>query len=420
MAKLTIEHVARIEGHGNITVDVADGVVRDIRMDIVEPARFFESMVVGRRFDDAPLITSRICGICSPNHVLTSIKALEVALDVEVSDRTRLLRKLLVYGSYLQNHATHLYILAAPDYVGLPNVFPLADSHPDIVERALRLKKLGNDLTTLVGGRPVHPVTAVIGGFTSEPEAEALQGYRDLLLGVAQDALATVELFASFPVPDFRTAGEMLALTAGDDYAIYDGDTAALEAGWRRPCGEYREFTGETVVGHSNAKHSTVGGRPFLVGSVARANINADKLNDAGRAAMAKSGLTLPTRNPFHMNVLQAVELADASARCAGYIERLLDMGGSSIPEPFRIRAGEGGSATEAPRGTLYHSYAVDDDGIVTRGDVITPTAQNLANIEADMRAFAPTIADRSTEVFTLLVEELVRSYDPCLSCAVH
>ncbi|HEY5432422.1 MAG TPA: Ni/Fe hydrogenase subunit alpha [Coriobacteriia bacterium] len=420
MAKLTIEHVARIEGHGNITVDVADGVVRDIRMDIVEPARFFESMVVGRRFDDAPLITSRICGICSPNHVLTSIKALEVALGVEVSDRTALLRKLLVYGSYLQNHATHLYILAAPDYVGLPNVFPLADSHPEIVERALRLKKLGNDLTTLVGGRPVHPVTAVIGGFTSEPTAAALEGYRDLLLGVAHDALATVELFASFPVPDFATSGEMLALTADDDYAIYDGDTTALDAGWRRSCGEYREFIGETVVGHSNAKHSTVGGRPFLVGSVARANINAGKLNDAGRAALAKAGLTLPTRNPFHMNVLQAVELADASARCAGYIERLLDMGGSSIPEAFRIRAGEGGSATEAPRGTLYHSYAVDDDGIVTRGDVITPTAQNLANIEADMRAFAPTIADRSTEEFTLLVEELVRSYDPCLSCAVH
>jgi sulfhydrogenase subunit alpha len=420
MARLTIEHVARIEGHGNITVDVADGVVRDIRMDVVEPARFFESMVVGRRFDETPLITSRICGICSPNHVLTSIKALEAALAVEVSDRTKLLRKLLVYGSYLQNHATHLYILAAPDYVGLPNIFPLADSNPEILERALRLKKLGNDLTTLVGGRPVHPITAVVGGFTSEPDAAALADYRDLLVGVADDALATVELFASFQVPDFATAGEMLALTTDDDYAIYDGDTAALDAGWRRPCNEYHEFIGETVVGHSNGKHSTVDGRPFLVGSVARANINAGKMNEAGRAAFAKSGLTLPTRNPFHMNVLQAVELADASARCAGYIERLLDMGGSAAPVQFRVRAGEGGSATEAPRGTLYHSYGVDDDGIVTRGDVITPTAQNLANIDADMRAFAPTIADRPEAEFALLVEELVRSYDPCLSCAVH
>jgi sulfhydrogenase subunit alpha len=420
MPRLTVEHVARIEGHGNITVNVENGEVREVRMDVVEPARFFESMVVGRRFDEAPLITSRICGICSPNHVVTSIKAIEAALGVEVSERTKLLRKLLVYGSYLQNHATHLYIFAAPDYVGLPSVFPLAATMPEVVERALRLKKLGNDLTTAVGGRPVHPVSAVVGGFTSEPASAVLASYRDLLLGVVDDALATVELFASFPVPDFATSGEMLALTTDDDYAIYDGDTAALDAGWRRPAAEYRSFITEGVVGHSNAKHSTVGGRPFMVGSIPRMDLNAGMLNEAGRAALAKSGITLPTRNTFHMNVLQAVEMADASARCAGYIERLLEMGGTSAPQPFKIRAGEGGSATEAPRGTLYHSYAVDDDGLVTRGDVITPTAQNLANIEADMRAFAPTVADRSGSEFALLIEELVRSYDPCLSCSVH
>jgi sulfhydrogenase subunit alpha len=420
MARLTVEHVARIEGHGNVTVNVEDGIVRDVHMDVVEPARFFESMVVGRRFDEAPLITSRICGICSPNHVITSIKALEAALGVEVSERTRLLRKLLVYGSYLQNHATHLYILAAPDYVGLPSVFPLADSHPEIVERALRLKKLGNDLTTAVGGRQVHPISAVVGGFTSEPTAASLAEFRELLLGIVGDALATVDLFASFAVPDFATGGEMLALTADDGYAIYDGDTAALDAGWRRPASEYRSFIGETVVEHSNAKHSTVDGRTFLVGSVARMNINAGRLNEAGATALRSAGITLPARNPFHMNVLQAVELADASARCAGYIEQLLEMGGSSAPVPFRIRAGQGGSATEAPRGTLYHSYSVDDDGIITAGDVITPTAQNLGNLEADMRAFAPMVAERDADEFKLLIEELVRSYDPCLSCSVH
>jgi sulfhydrogenase subunit alpha len=420
MARLSVEHVARIEGHGNVTVNVEDGVVRDVRMDVVEPARFFESMVVGRRFEEAPLITSRICGICSPNHVVTSIKALEDALGVEVSERTKLLRKLLVYGSYLQNHATHLYILAAPDYVGLPSVFPLAESHPQIVERALRLKKLGNDLTTAVGGRQVHPITAVVGGFTSEPGAARLTALREELLRVGKDARATVELFASFEVPDFATSGEMLALTADDDYAIYDGETKALDAGWRRPARDYRTFIGESVVGHSNAKHSTVGGRPFMVGAVARANINAGRLNEAGQAALRVSGIALPTRNPFHANTLQAVELADAAARCAGYIERLLGIGGSSEPVAFRVRAGEGGGATEAPRGTLYHSYAIDDDGIITAGDVLTPTAQNLANLEADMRAFAPTVADRDPEQFALLIEELVREYDPCLSCAVH
>lgn len=420
MANLTIEHVARIEGHGNISVQVENGVVSDIRMDVVEPARFFESMVVGRRFDEAPLITSRICGICSPNHAVTSIKAIEAAMGVEVSERTKILRKLLVYGSYLQNHATHLYVFAAPDFVGLPSVFPLAATHPEVVERALRIKKLGNELCNLIGGRSVHPVTAVIGGFTAEPDPRKLEAFRDMLLAIAGDCMATVELFSSFAVPELVTAGEMLALSAGDDYAIYEGDIAALDAGWRRPVAAYREIIGESVVGHSNAKHTAVGGRDILVGALARVNINAAQLGTAGRAALAKSGVPAGSRNPFHTHACQAVELADAAERCVGYIERLLEMGGSSAPVAFTIRAGEGAGATEAPRGTLYHGYGVDDDGLITRGDVITPTAQNLANLDADMRLFAPMVADKPREEFALLIEELVRAYDPCLSCAVH
>jgi sulfhydrogenase subunit alpha len=420
MANLTIEHVARIEGHGNVSVNVENGVVTDIRMDVVEPARFFESMVVGRRFDEAPLITSRICGICSPNHAVTSIKAIEDALGVEVSERTKLLRKLLVYGSYLQNHATHLYVFAAPDFVGLPSVFPLAATHPEVVERALRIKKLGNELCNLVGGRSVHPITAVIGGFTSEPDPRRLDAFHEMLIAIADDALATVGLFASFGVPEFDTAGEMLALRSADDYAIYEGAIAALDGGWERPVRDYREVLSETVVGHSNAKHTAVGGRPVLVGALARINLNAGMLNDAGRVALAAAGVPVGSRNPFHTHACQAVELADAAARCVGYIERLLEMGGSSAPVDFRVRAGSGAGATEAPRGTLYHGYSVDDDGLITAGDVITPTAQNLANLDADMRAFAPLVADRPREEFTLLIEELVRAYDPCMSCAVH
>ncbi len=420
MANLTVEHVARIEGHGNISVSVEEGVVRDIQMDVVEPARFFESMVVGRRFEDAPLITSRICGICSPNHALTSIKAVEAALGVEVSERTRLLRTLLVYGSYLQNHATHLYVFAAPDFVGLPNIFPLAQTHPDVVGRALKIKKLGNELCNLVGGRSVHPVTAVVGGFTSEPSSRDLSAMRARLRDIVGDALATVDLFASFKVPDFDTAGEMLALTSPTEYAIYDGDVTALDAGWTRPAADYHDTLRESIVGHSNAKHSTVGGRPFLVGAVARMNLNAQRLGARGRDALEASGLVLPTRNPFHTHVCQAVELVDAAERCAGYIDRLIGSDGSSEPVAVDVSAGTGAGATEAPRGTLYHSYSIGDDGLITKGDVITPTAQNLANLEADMRAFAPTVADRPREEFVLLIEELVRSYDPCLSCAVH
>ncbi len=420
MSTLTVEHVARIEGHGTITVDVDGGTVRDIRMDIVEPARLFESMVVGRRFDEAPLITSRICGICSANHAVTSIKAVEAAMGIEVTERTRLLRSLMVYGSFLQNHATHLYLFAAPDFVGQPSVFPLAQSHPDVVARALRIKKLGNEITSLVGGRSVHPVTAVVGGFTAEPSSAELGRYAEKLHAVARDAAETVELFASFEVPAFETAGEMLALVSPDTYAIYDGDVCALDAGWCRPSNEYHDFVTETVVSHSNAKHSTVGGRTFLVGALARVNLSWDRLLPSARVVASKSGLRPVTRNTFHNNLCQAIELVDAAERCALLCERLVAEGGSSAPEPIALRAGTGTAATEAPRGTLYHTLTVGDDGLVTAGDVITPTAQNLANLEADMRAFAPTVAHLPEERFVLAIEQLVRAYDPCLSCAVH
>ncbi|MFA5844753.1 MAG: Ni/Fe hydrogenase subunit alpha [Coriobacteriia bacterium] len=420
MPSISVEHVARIEGHGTISVDVEGGAVASVRLDVIEPARYFESMVVGRRFDDIPLITSRICGICSPNHALTAIKALEAALGVEVSPRTRLLRKLLVYGSYLQNHATHLYVFAAPDFVGQASVLPLAASHPEVVRRALRIKKLGNDLTTLVGGRPVHPVTAVVGGFTSEPDQRDLEKMRDSLLAIADEALETVSLFASFEVPDFATSGDMLALVADDDYAIYEGDIASLDGGWRRPVADYRSMVHEEVVAHGNAKHSTVDGRTFMVGALPRIDLSSGRFGARARRALEAAGLEVPSRNPFANNVCQAVELVDAAERCAGYVERILESDGSSLPVPFVVRAGSGVGATEAPRGTLYHGYSVDDDGIVTAGDVITPTAQNLANLESDMRSFAPTVVDRPREEFTLLIEQLVRAYDPCLSCAVH
>lgn len=420
MSTLTVEHVARIEGHGTITVDVESGVVNSIRMDIVEPARFFESMVVGRRFDEAPLITSRICGICSPNHTVTSIKSIEAALDVEVSERTRMLRELLVYGSYLQNHATHLYVFAAPDFVGQPSVFPLAESHPDVVARALSLKKLGNELTTCVGGRAVHPVTAFVGGFTAEPSRADLASLAERLRASVADAIETVDLFASFTVPKFETSGEMLAMVAPDNYAIYDGDVCALDAGWCRPVADYHDFISESVVGHSNAKHSTVGGRTFLVGAVARMNLSWPRLVPQAQNAAVNARFQPVSRNTFHNNLCQAVELVDAAERCAQLCERIIDDTGSSAVVPFKIAAGTGSGATEAPRGTLYHSIAIDDDGIVTAGDVITPTAQNLANLEADMRAFAPTVAHLPQDEFVLNIEQLVRAYDPCLSCAVH
>jgi coenzyme F420-reducing hydrogenase alpha subunit len=421
MSTLNVSHIARIEGHGDITVEIEGGTVSEVRLDVTEPARFFETMVRDRAYADAPLITSRICGICSPNHALTSIKAIEDALGVEVSERTRLMRKLLLYGSYLQNHATHLYVLAAPDYVGLPDFLPLAHSHPEVVASALSLKKLGNELTTAVGGRSIHPVTAVVGGFTSEPSAADFHALRTRLADAIDDAAATVELFASFEVPSFATEGDFLALSAPDDYAIYEGAPTSLLGGWSVPESGYRDAFSERIIEHSNAKHSvTRDGRTFMVGALPRIALNADLLGPSARRAMDKVWFDPASRNPFLNNLSQAIELVDAAERCVDYVDRLAEMGGESTPVTPANREGSGVGATEAPRGTLYHAVTIGDDGSVTGYDVVTPTAQNLANLEADMWAFAPQVTGMSRDEAQLSLERLVRAYDPCLSCSVH
>lgn len=420
MTTLNVKHVARIEGHGDITIDVKDGVVKDIRMDIVEPARFFESMVKGRTFDEAPLITSRICGICSANHAMTSILATEDAFNIEVGPKTQKMRQLLVYGSYLQNHATHLYILASPDYLGLPSVFPLAESARDIVERALGLKRLGNELCTLVGGRPVHPTVAVVGGFTSEPSREDLLRFADRLEAAVRDAAATVELFGDFEIPRFETKGDLISLLDTSTYGIVSGLIHSLDKGWSRPVSEYRDIFAEKVVGHSNSKHVYVDDDTFMASALARVNNSWDYLLPSARVVASKVGMRPTNKNPFMNNICQAIELVDAAERCALLCREIAEDTSSVAPGPVKPCAGVGRGATEAPRGTLYHTLEYDEQGRVVAGDVITPTAQNLANLEADMRRFAPTVVGKPREEFIADVERLVRAYDPCLSCAVH
>lgn len=420
MTTLNVKHVARIEGHGDITIDVKDGEVKDIRMDIVEPARFFEAMVKGRTYEEAPLITSRICGICSANHAMTSILATEDAFGIEVGPKTKKMRQLLVYGSYLQNHATHLYVLASPDYLGLPSVFPLAQTAPDVVSRALSLKRLGNELCTLVGGRPVHPTMAVVGGFTSEPSRDELLAFADRLEAAVRDAAATVELFGDFEIPRFETEGDLISLIDPTTYAIVGGEIHSLDKGWTKPVSEYRTIFEEKVVGHSNSKHVVVDGGTFMASALSRVNNSWDHLLPSARVVASKVGMRPTNKNPFLNNVCQAIELVDAAERCAMLCREIADDNESILPVEFKPCEGVGRGATEAPRGTLYHTLEYDKEGRVVAGDVITPTAQNLANLEADMRRFAPTVVAKPREEFIMDVERLVRAYDPCLSCAVH
>lgn len=423
-----VEHIARIEGHGNVHLVIDDGRVETCEMNVVEPARLFEGMVRGRRFEDAPYIASRVCGICSASHVITDILAVERIFGIEVTDRVRALRELLVYGSYLQNHASHLFVLAAPDFLGKKSVFPLAEADPALFEQALSLKALGNELCNAVGGRSIHPITAVVGGFTHEPTRGEYLALADKMEAAREFACAVVDLFDSFPVPDMETAGDMLAMYAPDRYAVCDSrDARFLVAGRTFDADAAEEEIEEYAVGHSAAffAHVRATGSPYFTGALARINASWGNLCQTAKVAAAKAGLRPPERNPFRNNVAQAVEIVDALERCAALCRRLAEADGfadGSAPAPFTVCAGRAVGFTEAPRGGLFHELELDDEGRVVRASIITPTAQNLASMEADMRVLAEQLAASGADEaeIRLEVEKLVRAYDPCLSCSVH
>ncbi|OUO90864.1 Ni/Fe hydrogenase subunit alpha [Gordonibacter sp. An230] len=425
---IRVDHIARVEGHGNVRVVIEDGAVKTVEMNVVEPARLFESMVRGRRFDEVPYIASRICGICSSSHVVTDLLAIERVFGIEPTDRTLALRDLLVYGSYLQNHATHLFVFAAPDFLGMPSVFPLAETDPALFEQALALKALGNELCTKVGGRSVHPITAVVGGFTHEISAGEYLKLAEKMDAAREFATRAVDLFRSFSAPDVEMAGDMLAMVEEGAYPVASSRSARfLDAEAEFDADEAAVRIEEFSVPHSAALFARVRetGRPYFTGALARANASWQHLGQNAKVAAAKAGLRPPERNPFMNNVAQAVEIVDALDRCAALCRRLAEpdsFEGASSPAPFEVRAGRATGFTEAPRGALFHDIALDAEGRVEHASILTPTAQNCASLETDMRALAEKLVSDGAERddIQLEIEKLVRAYDPCLSCSVH
>lgn len=422
-----VDHIARIEGHGNVHVVIEGGSVKTVEMNVVEPARLFESMVRGRSWNEVSYIASRICGICSASHVVTDLKAIERIFGVQVSDRTNALRELLVYGSYLQNHATHLFVFAAPDFVGHRSVFPLAETDPELFDQALGLKALGNELCTKVGGRSVHPITAVVGGFTHEIGASGYLELADKMEAARAFAVQVVDLFDSFDVPAIQSAGDMLAMIEPGCYPVQSSDTARfLDAGIEFDADDVQDYIEEYAVPHSAALLARVRttGASYMTCALARINASWQDLSHNAKVAAAKAGLRPPERNPFMNNVAQAVELVDVLDRCIALCRLLAadEFAGTSEPVPFTVCAGRAVGFTEAPRGTLFHDLELDEEGRVLHASILTPTAQNVANLEADMRLLAEMlVADGVGEDdIRLEIEKLVRAYDPCLSCSVH
>lgn len=416
---VNVDHVTRVEGHGNIVVSVKKGKIEECKWEVVEAPRFFEAFVRGRNYLEVAHITSRICGICSIGHTLTSLKATEAAMGVQISHQTRLLRRILIQGESLQSHVLHAYFLAAPDFVGVPSVFPLVKTHPEVVLRALRMKKLANDLGDVFGGRTVHPITPTVNGFTKLPEVKEIKGIRQRLVDAGPDLEATLALFKTLKVPEFNRETEYISLKSKEEYALYDGVIASTDAG-TTPVENYRSWTNEYLVPHSTAKYTKHVRGSYMVGALARFNNNASQLSPGAKKAAEELGLKAPCHNPYMITVAQVVEAVHAVEESLRLIDELLDKGLKEEDRRVLLKAGKGVGSVDVPRGILFHDYTYDKNGICQEANCIIPTNQNHANIQRDMEALLPQILDKPQEEIRLALEMLVRAYDPCISCSTH
>ncbi len=420
-SSIAVHHVTRVEGHGNIVIDLRDGRLERCDLEIVESPRFFEVLLKDRPYQEAPRITCRICGICSVGHATASIQAVEAALGVKPGPRTRTLRRLNMCGEWLQSHVLHVYFLVAPDAFGAPSVIPLAGSHPEVVSRALRLKRLANAVCSTVSGRHVMPISYITGGMSYWPGAEELEALRADLEAARPDLDATVDLFAGLTWPSVGRESEHLAALDEDGAYPLMGGPIHSSTGKTFAPRAYREAMHEYLVEHSASKHVKGQEGTLRVGALARFNLAYDRLHPRAQLAAKKLGLAPGLTNPFLYTAAQVVESVHAFEEAVALTDALLADPAPEERAPItRPRGGEGVGICEVPRGTLVHEYDVGADGRLHRANCVIPTGQNLASIEEDLRAFIPGIVEKPEGEIAHFAEMLVRAYDPCISCSVH
>jgi sulfhydrogenase subunit alpha len=423
---ISVDHLTRVEGHGGITVVLEGNEVSKVDFDIFEGIRLFEGLVRGRTIEDVTGIVSRICAICSHNHTVTSLHALENALGITVTRQTRRLRDLAYQGANIESHALHVFVLALPDMMGHSSVISLAGVVPDAVKIALRLKKLGNTIQEIIGGRAVHPVNYVIGGFGRVPTTDELLSLRPQIQQGLEDCKQALEVLRTVPVPDFVSEPIRCAALAPEDEAPFFGTDMEILDGKLRtriPVSDYRKFTNEHLVPHSHAKHSLYNGRSYMVGALPRLTLNGDRISGLARKAWEELRFTVPCSNIVMNNIAQAVEMIYSVEHALHLLEEMLDTGiAQESPVPYRVHACAGAAATEVPRGTLFYSYEIDAQGRIASADVITPTAQNLSNAEDQLRATVKQglSAGASDSTIEQRLAIVARAYDPCISCSVH
>ena len=415
---LKVDTLARVEGEGAMHIVVHDGLVADVELRIFEPPRFFEAFLRGRAWTEPPDITARICGICPVAYQMSSCLAIEDACGVTVPEELRLLRRLLYCGEWIESHSLHIYLLHAPDFLGYPGAIEMAADHGAVVQRGLSLKKAGNALMTLVGGRAIHPVNVRVGGFYRLPTVQELRDFRPILERARDDAVETVRLVAGFEFPDLVQPQEYVALRSPHGYPLESGSVVS-SAGRAFEVADFGTHIVEEHVARSNALHARLdGATPYVVGPLARYTLNHDQLGPLAREVAGDAGLGDECRNPFQSIVVRAVELVHATDEALAIIDA---WDGASAPfVDVPPRAGIGHGATEAPRGLLYHRYELAEDGTILDATIVPPTSQNQPSIEADLRAFVQERLDLPRNELIRQCEQAIRNYDPCISCATH
>jgi len=418
MKNIEVPALARVEGEGGLYIGLENGKAVEIRLDIYEPPRFFEGFLKDRFLQEVPDITARICGICPVAYQVSSAYALEKALGIKISPQTRALRRLMYCGEYIESHPLHIYMLQAPDLLGKESALELAVEAPDVVKNALRLKKIGNELLKAIGGRSVHPVNVCVGGFYSWPDEKEIKSLLPDLEWGLNAAMDTVKLALTLDYPFLEIDYEFVALHHPDEYGMIEGNVLSSN-GRKLSIAEYENGYIEEHVKHSNALHSyTVDGNTYLVGPLARLNLNHEQLLPKAKQALKESGMQLPLKNPYKSLIARAIELVHFYEEAIQLVKEYKPTGPAHVE--LKLKAGEGAGATEAPRGLLYHRYKIDDNGMVQFAKITPPTAQNLPRIEADLFELTPRIVKMPEAQATLTAEHLVRAYDPCISCATH
>lgn len=435
MSLLEQHYLTKIEGHGSLKIDLKESKAK---LQIDEGERLFEALLLGRPFTDGPFITSRICGVCPIAHTIASISALENALDIKVSEDTIRLRKILLASQIIQSHTLHLFFLTLPDYIGASSVLDLSKTKPELFKIAMDFKNLGDKISTIIGGRHIHPITPIVGGFSKLPSKKDLEIIKNEIKKHLEPAQKIIELFSKFKYPKISNPTTYMTLVNGTSYEIYQGKIETSE-NYIFDSENYQKEIIESVKPYSSAKFSSHNNKPFMVGAAARISLHQDYLNKKAKKSLDQSGFEFPTYNVFHNNLAQAIEILHFLEEIMNLCDELINDQSYKLPASpslessrggrqggqiidYKLKAGCGVGAIEAPRGILYHYYEIDSQGIIKKCDIIPPTAQNLTNIEKDAEALLKLYKndDKLNNVCIRELEMLIRAYDPCITCSVH